>query len=253
MGRSKITFGSCQFTFGSRIFSVCASKSGRSTPASLYSRFKKEANDVDLAQAAQAPLSNALSLAAARLTMYCSHFHQVLDLGIARGQFALGARRYYGRDINATALPPLSTYAEIADVAAKIVSGEADRQAAEGAGYKAMALPSAAEVATELAAFTAARNASQTAEVNTNREQEEASALYPQAQQLATDICDEVEHFNRKDPNAASRRAKNRRWGVVYIYEKNEPVDPGDNTGQNSEANPSGDENTATATPPPAS
>jgi hypothetical protein len=52
---------------------------------------------------------------------------------------------------------------------------------------------------------------------------------------LAADICDEVEHFNRKDPSPASRRAKNRRWGVVYVYEKSEPIDPGDNTGQATE------------------
>src|SRR5437879_2020112 len=54
---------------------------------SLHARFKKEANEVDLAKAAQAPLSDALARAAARLTMFCSHFHQVLDLGITRGAF----------------------------------------------------------------------------------------------------------------------------------------------------------------------
>ena len=76
------------------------------------------------------------------------------------------------------------------------------------------------------------RDQAQQAEVKTNREQEEAKALYPEAQELAVDICDTAEYFYRKDPEPSSRRAKCRRWGVVYIYDTNEPIDPGDTTGQ---------------------
>src|SRR6266566_9876661 len=54
-------------------------------PNSLLNRLLKEASDVDLAQAAQAPLTTEVSQVGARLTMHVSHFHQVLDLGIARG------------------------------------------------------------------------------------------------------------------------------------------------------------------------
>ena len=207
-------------------------------PASLASSFQKEASDVARTQAAQAPLTNALSLSAARLTMFCSHFHQVLDLGIARGDFAAGARSYYARDLHATALPSLASYQEVGEIAAAIVKGEADRQTAEGANYRPMARPSAAEVSAARATFTTARQQAQQAEANTNREQEEVSAIYAQAQELAADICDEVEHFYRKDPSASSRRAKSRQWGVVYIYDKNEPIDAGDTTGQVTEAAP---------------
>jgi hypothetical protein len=38
--------------------------------------------------------------------------------------------------------------------------------------------------------------------------------------------------FHRKDLDPATRRAECRRWGVVYIYDQNEPIDPGDTTGQ---------------------
>ena len=62
-------------------------------PASLLNRVLKEASDVDLAQAGQAPLTTSVTQSAARLTMFVSHFHQVLDLGIARGTFASGARK----------------------------------------------------------------------------------------------------------------------------------------------------------------
>lgn len=196
------------------------------TPPSLLSRFMKESSDVDNAQAGQAPLTSDLAQKSARLTTFVSHFHQVLDLGITRGEFRTGARSYYGRDVTATTLPDLTTYDAVADAAQKIVTGEAARQAAETTGFKPMALPTAAEVGAHLAAFTTARNASQQAQVKTDQERADVSALYPAAQELAVDLCDTVEFFYRKDLDPASRRARCARWGVVYFYEPNEAPTP---------------------------
>jgi hypothetical protein len=42
-----------------------------SVATSLHSRVRKQANEVELAQAAQAPLTTALAQTAARLTMFC--------------------------------------------------------------------------------------------------------------------------------------------------------------------------------------
>ena len=188
-------------------------------PTSLLNVLIKDTSDVDLAQAAQAPLTTQLALVAARLTMFCSHFHQVLDLGIARGTFQAGARSYYDRDVNATAIPDLSSHDAVAEAAGFIVSGETARHTAEGAAYVAMTLPSAAEIGALLTQFNTVRNQSQQAQVTTDQKQEVVSALYPQAQALAVDICDTVEFFYRKDPDPASFRTKCQRWGVVYVYE----------------------------------
>ena len=188
-------------------------------PASFLSRFQKEVSEVDLAQAAQATLTSALSLAGARLTTFISHFHQVLDLGITRGIFATGARSYYSRDIGATTIPTLTNYDEVETAADAIVNGEAARQAAEGPSYKPMALPSAAEVDALRLPFKTLRNQSQTALANTNKQQEDVSALYPEAQALAVDLCDTVDFNLRSDKSDSSRRAKAEQWGVVYLYE----------------------------------
>ena len=193
-------------------------------PPSLLTRFIKEASDVDLAQAAQAPLTSQLAITAARLTMFVSHFHQALDMGIARGTFAVGARSYYGRDVNATTVPDLSDYDAVAEAAAKVVSGEAARATAEAVNYIMMSNPEAGEVGTLLGDFTALRNSSKLAIENTDAQREEMQALYPAAQALAVDICDTVEFFYRHDLEDASRRTKCQRWGVVYVYEQ--PADP---------------------------
>ncbi len=188
-------------------------------PASFLNHFLKEASDVDLALAAQAPLTSQFSAKADELAMFVSHFHQVLDLGITRGFFQAGARSYYGRDINSTSIPDLSSYQAIGEAAQKIVDGETARETAEGGGFKAMNLPSVEEVNLLLEQFVSSRNQSEQALVNTDTQREELQALYTQAQALAVDIYDTVEFFYRKDPDASSRRVKCERWGLVYAFE----------------------------------
>jgi hypothetical protein len=205
------------------------------TPDSFLTRFEKECSDVDRALAAQGALTTDLGQKSARATMLVSHFHQVFDLAVARGDLAANARRYYGRDLTATTLPPLGTMDAVEEAAKAIEKGEADRAAAEGAAYVAMANPSAAAVSAALAAFRAARAAAGTATETTDREREEAGALYPEAQALAVDICDTVEFFYRNDPVASSRRVKCERWGVVYVFGAGEtpaPQPPGPNPPQ---------------------
>ncbi len=195
-------------------------------PTSLLNRILKEASDVDNAQATQTPLTSQVSQTAARLTMYVSHFHQVLDLGIERGYFAAGARAYYGRDVHATSIPDLSSYAAVEEAAAKVMSGETARAQAEGANHRPMALPNVSEIAMLAGQFNTLYTQSRNAQSNTDKQREEAQALYPEAQALAVDICDTVEFFYRKDPDASSRRQKCARWGVVYFYEAGETPDP---------------------------
>ncbi len=137
------------------------------------------------ALAAQAPLTDALSQTIARLTLHVSHFHQVYDLGVARGIFTAGGRAYYDRDVTANSLPDLTTIGNVIDAAAKIATGEAARRAAEGSKHIPMALPSAAEVAAVHAEAVAKRAVSEAAKHNTDTQQGELAALYPEAQKLA--------------------------------------------------------------------
>jgi hypothetical protein len=195
------------------------------SPESFLTKFEKECSDVDLALAAQGALTSDLSQKAARATMLVSHFHQVFDFAVARGEHPASARRFYGRDIAATELPPLGTYDAVEEAAQKIVDGEAARAAAEGAGYVEMSNPGSTAVQDALTAFGGARNAAESALEKTDREREEAGALYQQALALAVDICDTVEFFYRNDPSASSRRAKCARWGVVYFYGEGETPD----------------------------
>ncbi len=199
-------------------------------PTSLLNRFIKESSEADHALALQAPLTSATSQKAARLEMFVSHFHQALDNGITRGAFAAGSRSFYGRDVSNPVLPPMGSYEELAEAAAKVLSGELARATAEGALYQVMTNPTRDEVEAAAVDFNAAWAASKGALTNTDREQEEAMALYPEALALAIDLADTVEFFYRKDKVASSRRVKCRRWGVVYVFGEGETPDPEDPT-----------------------
>jgi len=194
-----------------------------SNPASLLNRIIKEATDVDVALAAQAPLSSALAQIAARATLFASHFNQVLDLGITRGTFAAGARAYYGRGIHDTAIPDLSTYAAVQTALDHIVRGEAQRLAAEGPAYIPMALPSAGECAGIFSQFISALRNNSDAQQNTDTQREQLQALYTEAPRGRASFIAFAHRPDFLDRDPGSFRTKCRRWGVVYIYDANEP------------------------------
>lgn len=197
-----------------------------SNPASLLSRFEKEVNEADNAQALQAPLTSGTSIKAAQLQMFVSHFHQALDNGIARGFFQPGARSYYGRDVSNAVLPPMSTYQELAEAAAKVDTGETARATAEAGGYQLMMNPSRDEVNDVALEFNGSWAASKAALTKTDLEKEDVQALYPEAQAFSVDLADSAEFFYRKDKVASSRRVKCKRWGVVYVFAEDETPDP---------------------------
>jgi hypothetical protein len=200
-----------------------------SNATSLLSRFTKEVSEADQAQALQAPLTSVTAQKAAQLQMYVSHFHQALDNGIARGFFQAGARSYYGRDVSNPVLPPMSSYQELAEAAAKVDSGETARATAEAGGYQLMANPARDEVNDVALEFNGAWAASKAALAKTDTEKEDVQALYPEAQALAEDLADTIEFFHRKDKVASSRRVKCARWGVVYVFGADETPDPAPN------------------------
>ena len=207
-------------------------------PQSLLARVIKEAGDVPLALAAQAPLTDASSRGLARLTLYVSHFHQVYDLGVARGVFTAGGRAYYDREVGNGTVPDLSAVAAVLEAASKIAPGELERQEKEGSGFIPMSLPSAQEVAAVYAEVAALYSQSQVAQDFTARQKNELAALYLEAQKLAAAICNTVEYrlendaaYTHLDPSARRRIA--RLWGVVYLYDQSETPDEGDTAAGN--------------------
>ena len=200
----------------------------KTDPASLLSRVQKASDAIEAALGAQGPITRELKRLTQLLRAYDADFHTVLDLAIRRGDLpsGKGARAYYGRDLDSTALPKLTSHDDLETVATKIVAGEAKRLAAEGAAAVPMTLPSAAKVEALRAAFQAQRLLSLAAKRRTNEAREVRAALWTETIAAVTDQWDTIEFHHRHDPDRASFRAKCAEWGVAYAFAKPKPAPP---------------------------
>ena len=95
-----------------------------------------------------------------------------------------------------------------------------------------MSLPSAAEVEALLGPFRELRKQSVTALSRTDLQREALAKFLPEAKALARDIAETATFFYRKDRDASIRRAKCRRWGVVYRETKKTSSPPAEQPGR---------------------
>ena len=154
-----------------------------------------------------------------------SHFFQVFNLAVARGYYPASARAHYKLDVSRADVPLVLSQADRLTWAQNIVDGEAARQTAEGAAFKPMAMPAAAEVAAALTAYQTAHATASTAKTNYDLAQEAVEQQRPAVDALILDLWDTVEYFYRHDEPSSLRR-KAREWGVVYMTRPGEPEEP---------------------------
>ena len=160
---------------------------------------------------------------------YASHFFQVLNLAIERGEYSASDRRYYGLDINYSQMPALRSEAEIIEWAKKIVVGEANRLSAPGRNTDtniSMQKPSAKQVETELNKFITLSDAQMAERAKFDKENKDVLDMLPEINELIRDIYDEVEFFYRKE-SPSNKRKLSRDWGVVYYTRSGEQEEQG--------------------------
>jgi len=150
--------------------------------------------------------------AMAETNMYMSHFWQVFNFGIKRGEYSASDRAYYQAPVNNSEIPWELNESEILVWGKRLIDGEAKRTAA---GSAAMVNPSIDDVSAKYDAFVAAHNVQSTAKDEYDKEQEDVATRRPEADNLILDVWDEVEFTYRKD-DPPSKRRKAREWGVVY-------------------------------------
>lgn len=161
---------------------------------------------------------------AQKLKLVISHFIQVFNFGIARGVYTPEDRAHYGLAITQEELPKLTSFNDLDVWAANIFRGETARTTAGGT---AMSNPSAAELQVVYDAYLASMADKSEKKDEYDSAQEDVEELRAEADELITEIWDEVEWAYRKD-DPPSRRRKAKEYGVVYVYapgeEEEEPV-----------------------------
>lgn len=153
-----------------------------------------------------------------RARLYVSHFIQVVNMAILRGELKPEIREFYGIDPNNSKLPPLASDQDLVDWGKKIIDGEFNRTSQ---GKAPITNPTIALVKVNYEQFFDAFTRQRVFQQNTARTLNKLNALRTTADEIILSIWNEVEaHFANEPAQVARKQAK--KYGLVYVYRKNE-------------------------------
>jgi len=153
--------------------------------------------------------------------LYLSHFIQVLNMAIARGELPASVREIYGMDLDENRMPSLTTEKELIEWGKKIIDGEMQRLQK---GQAPITNPTIAVVRVRFEQFLEAYNHHKILQQNTRRLLNDVNNLRVTADSIILSIWNEVEDYFKDLPDE-ERRLKASEYGVAYVYRKNEIKD----------------------------
>jgi len=150
--------------------------------------------------------------------LYLSHFIQVLNMAIARGELPEKTRAKYGISVASHKLPTLSSDKDLIEWGKKVIQGETERIRM---GEPPITNPTIAVVKVRYEKFVELYNHQHILQQNAHRYQEELEALREKADEIILNVWNEVEATYKNLPDH-ERREKAKEYGLVYVYRKNE-------------------------------
>jgi hypothetical protein len=150
--------------------------------------------------------------------MYISHFIQVLNLSVIRGEIKKEQKQLYGLDPQNHTVPELTTEENILEWGKKIIEGEQKRVAAGGFPIYN---PAINKVKVHYDIFCEHQVTHQFREQNTTRVQGDLTALRAEADAIILNIWNLVEAYYQNElPYARLQKCK--LYGLIYYYRKGE-------------------------------
>jgi hypothetical protein len=150
--------------------------------------------------------------------LYISHFIQVVNMAIVRGELQPSVRGFYGLDEDFTRLPVLNTETDIIDWGKKIIDGETTRKMQ---GLTAITNPTIALVKVHYDNFVEANKFQKMLQKNHSRALSNLAELRADADEIILNVWNEVEEHYKELPEDI-KREKAQNYGLVYVYRKNE-------------------------------
>lgn len=150
--------------------------------------------------------------------LYMSHFLQVVNFAILRGEMKPEVIEYYGLKMNSKATPPLNLEANVLTWGERIIEGEQKRVMKGGSPIYS---PSIALVKVHYEEFKEAYRHQKMLQNITNRASVKVAELREQADEMIQNMWNEVEnsmiHFSDDE-----KREKASEYGIVYVYRASE-------------------------------
>lgn len=150
--------------------------------------------------------------------LYISHFIQVLNLAISRGELQPSVRAYFDIDIDNKKIPNLTSEADVIDLGKKLIEGERKRKME---GHNPVTNPTIAVVKVNYDNFIESYKFQKTLQKNQARALNHLSELRKEADDIIVNVWNEVEQTFNELPEDL-KREKAQDYGLVYVFRKNE-------------------------------
>jgi hypothetical protein len=150
--------------------------------------------------------------------LYISHFLQVMNFAILRGELNNDIKKYYNIPLDTQNLPNLQSEQQLIIWGKIIIEGDKKRQQD---GVSAITNPSIAMVKAKYEQFLDSEFYNKSLQNKTKTAQEKLVKIRPIIDNLIKQIWDEIENYFESFPPIIKRqKAKN--FGISYVYRKNE-------------------------------
>ena len=184
----------------------------------FYTNFETTLIHHKLARTQQEKSSNTYLETVRKARIYLSHFIQVLNFSIQRGDMKSSVREFYG--FNDKKSPSLIIDSEVLEWGKKIIEGEHKRV---NHGGNPLYNPSIALVKVKFDQFLDAYHFQKTLQSNTARWTIKVADLRKEADEIILDIWNEVEeHFSELSDDYKRERAGE--YGLTYVYRPMERI-----------------------------
>ena len=150
--------------------------------------------------------------------LYISHFIQVFNLSVIRGDIKKEHKIFYQLDPNIHTVPDLSTEGALLNWGKCIIDGENERLRNGGLPIYT---PTIAKVKVHYEIFKEYKSSQKIYQNTTNRNWEDLVSLREKGDMIILDIWNQVES-KFKDEKPFSKLLKCQSFGLIYYYRKNE-------------------------------
>lgn len=150
--------------------------------------------------------------------LYISHFIQVINMAIIRGELKSSIRTVFGIEEDNSKLPSLSTEQEVIDLGKNLIEGAMKRKMN---GNAPITNPTIAVVKVHYDDFLEAYKFQKMLQKNHSRALNNLAELRAEADNIILNVWNEVEYTYRELPEDL-KREKAQEYGLAYVYRKNE-------------------------------
>lgn len=152
--------------------------------------------------------------------LYVSHFIQVLNFTIARGELKPQARAYYGLEENDSKVPSLLTEQELLTWGEKVINGEQER--INNRGGNPIYSPAIALVRVNYENFKQGYEFQKRLQANSARFSAEVAQFRDEADALIVNVWNDVENYFAGVKDEEEKRYMCEEYGLVYVFRRGE-------------------------------